>query len=266
MKRWLGRTFPFLKAWRRKLKIALFYRRMRRDGNIYAIKQSGERLPYQMFETQSVMINENSGQDIIYQQNKVFNLKLAAKKLDGLCILPGETFSFWQRLRDADKYEKYLNGLCLEDGKIVPSYGGGLCQMSNLLYWAFLHTPLTVTERHTHRVKSFPSPPGDDLEGVDATVNEGWLDLKAKNDTKTALQIVIDFDETHIICRILSEEPPTHAYVVYTENLQYTKAEGKTYQAVDVYRKTVDYQTAEVTNTFLYHNTCEIGYPLEVEA
>ena len=47
-----------------------------------------------------------------------------------------------------------------------------------------LHTPLTLTERHGHQVKDFPEPPSDAPLGVDATVAEGWLDLRVRNDTE----------------------------------------------------------------------------------
>lgn len=72
------------------------------------------------------MINENSGYDIKYQQNKVHNLKLAAATFHGLVIRPGQTFSFWRCARQADKKEPYKDGLILRDGKIVGEYGGGL--------------------------------------------------------------------------------------------------------------------------------------------
>ena len=63
------------------------------------------------------MINEGSGFPLKYQYNKVHNLKLAAKKIDGLLIRPGETFSFWKAAKDADRDAPYLDGLSLVNGK-----------------------------------------------------------------------------------------------------------------------------------------------------
>ncbi len=66
----------------------------------------------------------------------------------------------------------------------------------------FLHTPLTLTERHGHQVKDFPEPPSDAPLGVDATVAEGWLDLRVRNDTEVTFQIAISFDQAHITGRV----------------------------------------------------------------
>lgn len=46
----------------------------------------------------------------------------------------------------------YETGYTLSDGKLQLLPGGGLCQMSSFLYWLFMHTPLTVTEQHTHGI------------------------------------------------------------------------------------------------------------------
>ncbi len=56
-----------------------------------------------LFETSCPMYNRETGFDMVYQENKVFNLKLAAATLDHLLIRPGETFSFWRLVRYADR-------------------------------------------------------------------------------------------------------------------------------------------------------------------
>ena len=113
-----------------------------------------------------------------YQYNKVHNLKLAAAKVDGVIIKPGESFSLCYAIKDADRDEPYLEGLSLVNGKTAGEYGGGLCQLSNLLYWVFLHTPLTITERHGHGTESIPPVDPNELAGIDATIAEGWLRLR----------------------------------------------------------------------------------------
>lgn len=59
------------------------------------------------------------------------------------------------------------------DGKTLASYGGGLCMLSDMLFWMFLHTPLTIVERHGHAVCSFPTTTEELPKGTDATVSEG---------------------------------------------------------------------------------------------
>lgn len=258
----LTQIFPFLlplRKWERK---HFFYLQMKLDENKYATQVSDELLPHTVFETSSLMLNENSGFDMGFQINKVHNLKLAAKTVNKVIIEPKETFSFWQLVRWADRKEKYKDGLNLVNGKIIGSYGGGLCQLSNMLFWLFLHTPLTVVERHAHAVESFPSTTEDLPCGTDATINEGWLDLKVRNDTDKVFQIEISFDDRFMYGRVLSESPMDKEYLVFNSDVSYIKRNGRVYQIASVCRSEVDKKTGSITEKELYINQCEIGYEL----
>ena len=258
----LTQVFPFLlplRQWQRK---KLFYLKMRFDGNRYAKNRSKNRLPYMVFETSSMMVNANSGYDMNFQFNKVHNLKLAAKTIDKIILESNETFSFWQCARFADRYEPYLDGLNLVDGKIVGSYGGGLCQLSNMLFWMFLHTPLTVIERHGHTIESFPSTTEELPCGTDATINEGWLDLKVRNETDNIFQIEISFDDEYMYGRILSQKPVETDYTVYNSSVSYIRQDGNVYQLASVCRSETDKKTSYKTEKELYRNRCEIAYEL----
>lgn len=255
-------VFPFLlplRKWQRK---KIFYLKMRFDGSKYAKKEAKELLPNMLFETSSLMLNENSGFDMKYQINKVHNLKLAAKTINRVIIEPNETFSFWQLVRRADRTEKYKEGLNLVDGKITGSYGGGLCQLSNMLFWMFLHTPLTVVERHAHAVESFPSTTKDLPCGTDATINEGWLDLKVLNETDNTFQIEIHFDDKFMYGRILSKSPVNIDYLVYNSSVAYIRRNNKIYQIASVCRSETNKKTFRKTERELYKNQCEIAYQL----
>ena len=258
----ITQLFPWLIPFRRWQRKKLFYLEMQLDRNEYARKTSEQLLSNTVFETSSLMLNENSGFDMKYQINKVHNLKLAAKTVNKVIIEPNETFSFWQLVRRADHHEKYRDGLNLVDGKIVGSYGGGLCQLSNMLFWLFLHTPLIVVERHGHAVESFPSTTEDLPCGTDATISEGWLDLKVRNDTDNTFQIVISFDDKYMYGRILSQSPVNIEYSISNSSVSYIYRNGRTYQIASVYRCERDKKTYRETGSELYINKCEIGYEL----
>ncbi len=256
----LTELFPWLLPLRRAQRKFCFYLAMRFDGNRYAKIKAPEKFPYSVIETGWRMINPSTGYDMQYQYNKVHNLKLAAATVDRIIIRPGETFSFWQRVRYADKQVKYKDGLSLKDGKIVGIYGGGLCQLSELLYWLFLHTPLTVTERHNHAVQAFPPAATDLPEGVDATVSEGWLDLKVKNETDAVYQICLWFDEETIFGGIFSSKEPDVAYTIYNENYNAYEKDGRRFFEVDVLRQVRHLETDETQDEFLYHDRWEATY------
>lgn len=252
--------FPFLlplRKWQRK---KFFYFGMRLDGRKYAKRKSENVLPNFVFETSVPMLNENSGFDMKYQFNKVHNLRLAAQTIDGILIGPGETFSFWQLVRWADRRQKYKEGLNVIDGKTLASYGGGLCMLSDMLFWMFLHTPLTIVERHGHAVCSFPSTTEELPKGTDATVSEGWLDLKACNKTENTFQIQISFDDDTMYGRILAQNAVNIEYLVYNSSVTYKKQDEKIYQIATVCRRETDKNSDRKTERELYTNRCQTGY------
>ncbi|MDD4565345.1 MAG: VanW family protein [Eubacteriales bacterium] len=127
----------------------------------------------------------------------------------------------------------------------------------------FLHTPLTVAERHGHDVKDFPEPPSDAPLGVDATVSEGWLDLKVKNETEMSFQISISFDEDHITGRLLTDQDNGKFYEVVNGESLYYRKNNKVFEEVDVKQKTIQIANGDyISEKLLYQNKCEIGYPL----
>ncbi len=262
----LTERFPWLiplRTWQRK---KCFYLAMRLDGRKYCDTQKNKRLGTVLFESACPMYNPDTGFDMVYQENKVFNLKLAAKPLDGLLIRPGETFSFSRAVRYADRETRYRDGLTVVNGRLTTAYGGGLCQISNLLFWVFLHSPLTIVERHGHRVKDFPEPPSDAPIGVDATVSEGWLDLKVTNDTRQAFQIGIEFDAEHIIGRLYVQPGLEASYQVHNGRISYVRKDGKVYERAEVIQtRTPAAGDAPAVSKTLYVNQCEIGYSLPEE-
>jgi vancomycin resistance protein VanW len=258
----ITQKFPFLLPLRVAQRKAFFYAGMRLDGQTYAKTLHEELLPHKLFSADSGLYNPNTGFDMSYQENKVFNLKLAAKTLNGLLIKPGETFSFWQTVRHADKDTPYKDGLTITDGKLGIAESGGLCQMSNVLFWVLLHSPLTVVERHPHKAK-VPNTRDGEPQGVDATINEGWLDVKVKNETEVTFQIGITFDSENITGGLFTDKAMPFIYEVEGRDLSYFHKNGKVYQKISIYRLETAFDTREVlSESLLYENLCEINYQL----
>lgn len=258
----LTQLLPFLKpirVWQRNLfyQISMYF-----DENKYS-NNFGKLFEYEVCSTKTKMINENSGQDIIYQKNKVDNLKIVSKTMDRIIIYPGEVFSFCYLAKNYKKYGKYKEGLVLVNNKIVPEKGGGICHLSNMLHHLFLMSPLDVIERHGHKVKSLPNPDKDSLEGIDATISSGWLDLKVKNNTDNIYQIYIDFDDDYMYGKILTDKECNEKYDIINSNFKYIKKEGKIYESVLVVKIIRDKNTNEIINSQkLYNSVVEVKYEL----
>lgn len=257
----LTQLFPCLLPLRKAQRRFCYYLKMDWDKNRYAVRTADHFYPCELFADRSPLINEKTGADIQYQYNKVHNLKLAAATMNGLIIRPGETFSFWYLARRADRAEPYKDGLCVHNGRLVAVPGGGLCQLSNLLFWLFLHAPVAIVERHTHKVKEFPGASEDELEGVDATVLEGWLDLKVRNDSADEMQIELRIDGECLCGSLRTRTPGAYRYEVFNQNRLVEARAGKTFERVDVKRRALDAQNGRVLREeTLYTNECELAY------
>lgn len=175
-----------------------------------------EKYPYIIFKHNTPLIRKLQKVDIQLQYNKVTNLRLAAKKINGLVIKPGETFSYWKLIGKTSYKKGYLDGLVLcPDGTFKAGVGGGLCQLANLIYWMTLHTPLTVTERHRHSHDIFPDVNRLQPFGTGATCAYNSLDLQIFNGTEKTYQLLVYFNAEELIGEWRSLEPSINRYEVY---------------------------------------------------
>jgi vancomycin resistance protein YoaR len=126
----------------------------------------------------------SEGTSLFYHsiENRIFNLSLAASRLNGILIAPGEVFSFNKALGDISSFTGYKQAYVIENGRTVLGDGGGVCQVSTTLFRAALRAGLPITERHTHayRVGYYEEDAGP---GIDAAIYSPTVDLRFKNDT-----------------------------------------------------------------------------------
>ena len=81
----------------------------------------------------SILIRKLNGVDLRLQENKVTNILLACSKIDKIVIKPNETFSFWVTLGPTTRRRGYQEGLVIGRNGLRAGYGGGLCQMANMI-------------------------------------------------------------------------------------------------------------------------------------
>ncbi len=93
---------------------------------------------------------ESVGAELAMTLGKIENLRVAARRLNGVAIPAHRTFSFWRQVGRPTRRAGYVRGRELREGCLVPSIGGGLCQLSNALYDAALRAGFTIVERHAH--------------------------------------------------------------------------------------------------------------------
>lgn len=134
-------------------------------------------------------------------ENRIFNIGLAASRLNGALVAPGEVFSFNKTVGDISGATGYKQAYIIKDGRTVLDDGGGVCQVSTTLFRAILNAGLPIVSRtaHAYRVSYYEQgfPPG-----LDATVFSPSVDLKFRNDTQNYLLIQTSQSGTNLTVEI----------------------------------------------------------------
>lgn len=106
---------------------------------------------------------------------KVQNLRIAAAAIDGIVLAPGEGFSFWRAAGRATRRKGYVTGRELRNGCMIPTVGGGICQLTNALSRVAHRAGMEIVERHSHSLH----PPGFFIDdSTDATVFWNYVDFR----------------------------------------------------------------------------------------
>lgn len=118
--------------------------------------------------------------------NRLFNIELAVEKCEDTVLLAGEEFSFNDTVGDQNAETGFLISYGVENGKVVPAYGGGICQLSSTIFMAALYADLEIVERWNHDLVSGYVP-----AGLDAAVAWGELDFRIANNTAYPIEMEI---------------------------------------------------------------------------
>ncbi|MDO8880542.1 MAG: VanW family protein [Coriobacteriia bacterium] len=197
------------------------YRRLRRElqwrtaGGHYRVRRAVEgAFGHTVAEHATPLVRDLVGLDPALQRNKVTNLRLAAERLDGIVLEPGVRLSFWREVGRPSYRRGFLDGLVLDHGRLTAGVGGGLCQLTNLLYWMTLHTPLQVTERWRHSYDVFPDAGRTQPFGSGATCAWPSLDLQIENVTGVPYRLRVALTDTLLTGAWQAPGPPSRRYVI----------------------------------------------------
>ncbi len=157
--------------------------------------------------------------------NRAHNVALAAKSINGTILMPGETFSYNETIGNPNKANGYKIGTAYVGGKVVDSYGGGVCQVSTTLYNSVLYANLEIVQRYNHSyiVNYVPA-------GRDATVSYGGKDFKFKNTRKYPVKIVASAKNGVVSVSVMGIKEETEYEVVLTSTVLSTTPRSVVYE------------------------------------
>jgi vancomycin resistance protein YoaR len=138
------------------------------------------------------------------QGNRSSNIRLAASKLNGHILMPGDTLSYNETVGRRLVTEGFKLAGVYRNGKHDVGIGGGICQVSTTLFNAAAFANLKIVERSNH---SMPVPYVP--VGRDATVDYGSKDLKIRNNADTPVAIVSEVNGGSVTFRVLGTKDPS---------------------------------------------------------
>lgn len=231
------------------------------SGETIAKTFSKEELPVIVKSHSSILLRKLAGVDMRLQENKVTNIQLACDKINGIVIRPGETFSYWKTLGCANEKNGYKEGLVIGRKGLSSGYGGGLCQMANMIHWLVLNSPLEVTELHHHSDALFPDDRRRVPFGTGTSVFYNNVDYRFKNTTDQCVQILVWVENGELCGELRSEREFPYRYKLTEENHHFRKEGEKYYRISQVYRTVIDRETnGTIKKELLLDNHSEVMY------
>lgn len=112
------------------------------------------------------------------------NLANGAKKINGKILMPGDTLSGYECMSPFTTDNGYFTAAAYENGQVVDSVGGGVCQIATTLYDASLMAELTITQRQNHSmIVNYVKP------SMDAAIAGTYKDIKITNPYDTPIYV-----------------------------------------------------------------------------
>lgn len=149
-------------------------------------------LPRQLSMSQPIRKND-------FSENKKHNLRLAIRQIENIEILPQQIFSYWHLIPPPTPQNGFKKGRNLVGNKLDLDYGGGLCQLSGIMYYLILEAGLEIVERHPHSLDIYTEASRYTPIGSDATVVYGHKDLRFLNSFDFPISFQFEILEKEIL-------------------------------------------------------------------
>lgn len=229
-------------------------------------REKAEPLEYLSYRHQTPLLRKLKDVEMQLQYNKIVNLKLAAGCLNGVIIRPGQVFSYWKLIGKPTRRKGYIEGMVLHNGTFGAGVGGGLCQMSNMIFWLAVHTSLTVIERHRHGYDVFPDSNRTQPFGSGATCYYPHGDLMLRNDTDVPFQLMVSVEEEYLVGEIRTVSPMDCRYEIEERNHRMEREYWGGYSRHnELYQKIFDLDGNFLEERFLIENHAIMTYAPFIE-
>ncbi len=166
----------------------------------YFVKKNAALIDFPIQLSMSQPIRKND-----YSKNKKHNLQLAIRTIENKVILPNQILSYWQLIPQPTPSNGFKKGRNVIGNSLALDYGGGLCQLSGILYHLALEADLDIIERHPHSLDIYTEASRYTPLGSDATVVYGHKDLRIKNNYNFPITFQFEILDHEFIIHLCAE-------------------------------------------------------------
>lgn len=166
----------------------------------------------------------------VHTTDRGHNIQVGASRVNGICLLPGESVSFDERIHDDSDGKKFREANSYLQGKVVQTDGGGICQISTTAYNAILRAGILPEKRYPHSMPVHYVP-----LGLDAAISEGVKDLMIRNTLEVPILILAKTEGNILSFEIKSYKNALGDYSYEPRAVQLSRLSAKAY--LDVYNK-----------------------------
>ena len=208
------------------------------ENKKFAKTIENEKLPNIVSNHSSNIIKRAPGVDLSTQENKMINIMLACDRMHGIVIKPNEEFSFWKLIGRATKKSGFKEGRVLHRNKLTTGIGGGLCNLANTIHLLVLHSPLELTELHTHSDALAPDEGERKPFSAGTSVVYNNRDYRFKNNTEQSVQLLLWVEDEKLYAELRSEREFPWSYELIEENHHFKQENDKYYRISQIYKQT----------------------------
>lgn len=196
------------------------------------------------------------------------NVELAAAKINGVILNPGETFSYNAVVGERTTAAGFKTAAAYSGGKVVQEVGGGICQVSSTLYCAALYANLEIVARDCHHFAVSYLP-----WGLDATVSWGGPEFKFKNNRDFPIKITASCSDRQLTVEIWGTDVDgSYVEMTYSASTAYDSrypdvavgTRATTYRCVYDKDGNLISRTKEASSYYYYHDE-DIKWPATPE-
>ena len=157
------------------------------------------------------------------------NLAVGAAKINGRVVMPGQTLSGYECLQPFKRENGYKSAAAYENGQVVDSIGGGVCQIATTLYNTALQAELEITQRQNHSmIVTYVKP------SMDAAIAGTYKDIKITNNYSTPIYVEGYTENKKLTFTIYGKETrPANRTVEYVSETLGTTSPGEPQLIVD---------------------------------